>query len=299
MRRTRAIGPINAAKTWLPSYGTGALGDLTIGSNTNWSALASSAQTMNYVNLTISNTFTLTLDGDGATTYKPHILRCTGVCTINGGINGDGKGHIGAATGSTTGEGPGGGRGAVYTLNGGGGGAGHAAAGTNGTTQNQWGYGGWPYDGLGDILRQSYGNYCAGSGGGAGGANGGGTPGINGHGGGGLVIVAQSVVIASTATISLDGTTADAAVGTAGGGGGGSGGLLVVIADSITLPASGNVITATAGSGSAGGGGGSAGGDGAVGRIYLCYLSSISGDTAARCDPDATAINLRPRMGLG
>jgi len=87
-----------------------------------------------------------------------------------------------------------------------------------------------------------------------------------------------------------NGGNADLTNGNAGGGGGGSGGLLVIVADVIVLPTSGTIVTATGGSG---GTGTANGGAGANGRIYLCYLRSISpSDAASRSNPAATVINL-------
>ena len=71
-------------------------------------------------------------------------------------------------------------------------------------------------------------------------------------------------------------------------GGDGTGGLICVAADHIELPASGSIISAVGTANSA------------DGRIYLCYLYGISGDSAARCDPAGVVVNLATLpIGLG
>lgn len=289
MRRTRSIGAINPKRTWNPDYGDGSDGSPAS------SSFTVAKQEYQWVDYTLNNGHTITLSAS----YKPSIFRVQGTLTINGAINGDGKGFTGGPSNATTGLGPGAGIGGSPSLDKGGGGAGHSVNGSNGGGSGSgWGLGGNAYNALGDILRQAFGDYWVGSGGGCGATSGGGTPGIGGDGGGGLLLIAQKIVLGTTASISIDGTNgATVTVGPAGGGGGGSGGLLILIAGGIELPGSGTVITATKGSA---GTGTANGGDGADGRVYLCYMTSITpSDATSRSNPTATAISLKATIGLG
>ncbi len=286
--------------TWAPDYGDGSDGAINISSDTNWDWIESDNE-INATSVTIDASKTLTLVG--ATPANPYIIRCQGACTINGAISGAGKGNVGG-DGSSAPQGAGHGHNASgYQQSGAG--AGHAATG-GAPTPGEWGTPPLPgpaYDGLGSMLFSGPGgDWCAGSGGGRGGPNSGAAPGSGGAGGAGLLIVARNVVIGSAAAINCNGANGGNGSGNdCGGGGGGSGGLIVILANIITLPGSGTVITATGGAGghSVNDAVSGVGGAGAIGRIYLCYLTALTGDPAARCDPDAVAISLRPTVIIG
>jgi hypothetical protein len=200
--------------------------------------------------------------------YKPSIIRCQGTLTISGAIQGTGHGYDGgpAAVDSDkrghTGYGYQPGRAGELGANGG-----HA------TTSPLTNFLDWL---LGAGLLET-----AGAGGGSGGGtnSGGVTPwgGKGGDGGGSIYLVARRLVIGATASITLNGEAGQALTKT---GGSGSGGVLGAAAEYIEFGASGNLITATGASGAA------------AGRIILAYLRSISGDPAARCNPDPQMIDL-------
>ena len=271
-----------------PNYGTGADGVLTL-SGTVTKQEYNLADGSSISGLTLSNS------------YLPSIIRCLGTLTISGAIQGNGLGYAGGARGTTAnigypGTGPG--RGAPpQAWNQSAGGGGHAAPGGGEASINAPGY---PYDGLADILKGSYDVYCAGSGG-AGGISDGTQTGTYGGAGGsgaaGLILIAPTVVFGSSALMSLNGNNGEAAYRIdvtwhPCGGGGGSGGFLLVLAQNIVLPSSGTIITAVGGAGGASIAS-AAGGNGANGRIYLCYLNSITpSDAASRSTPVATVINL-------
>ncbi len=287
-----------------PNYGTGALGDLVISANTNWSALTGTAQTMNYHDLTINAGVTLTLDGG----YKPHIIRCTGTLTVNGAIAGTGRGFGAANNGYRTnsnenrtgwkGEGPGGGNtcrmgwgdanyyGGYNNPNTLPTGAGHGTAGTAHATP-----GGSAYSALGELLKTvpDWSNLCGSQGGGGNHNNGDGeTGGVGGYGGGGLLAEARKGVVNLAASIVLNGANSAAPSGTGTYSAPGSGGGFLLLADIIEFPATGTVVTAIGGTAT----GSTAAG---VGEVILCYLHSISpteATAAARCNPVATVINL-------
>jgi len=285
-----------------PNYGTGADGQITLSGNV-------SKQVYNLADGSAISGLIL------SSSYIPSIIRCNGTLTISGSIDGSGKGHAGGGGGVTgsggygyggggPGKGYGGGVGYDNCGGGGGGGGGHATAGGSGGTYRTYlpsGNGGSAYDALGSVLSGVYGEWCAGSGGGGGGA----CYGINGvaggAGGGGIVIEARQVIVGSSASINLNGVNGNSQPDptNGGGGGGGAGGLLIILAETITMPASGTIITAIGGSG--GSAPGNPGGAGANGRIYLCYLRSISpSDAASRSNPTATVINLAALpVGIG
>jgi hypothetical protein len=248
-------------------------------------------QEYQWVNYTLDNGHTITL----SSSYKPSIFRCRGTFTLNGTINGDGKGWPGGAGGSNTfGERPGTGPG----------------AGIPGTRHNGvGGHGGrLEFNPIGGLLTQSWDTSCSGSGGGGGGATNASADdgvGTGGAGANGLVIIARRIVLSSTTVITMNGAAGTAAWATNtshayGGGGGGSGGPVILIGEIIEMPASGTIITATGGGGGVGAGtGGEAGTAGEDGQVYLVYLKSITpSDAASRCNPAATVIDLKtlPRL---
>lgn len=90
-----------------------------------------------------------------------------------------------------------------------------------------------------------------GSGGGAGGASAGSTGGAGGGGGGVGVLVARTITVSATGSISATGGAGKAGVGAAaGGGGGGGGGVLLLVANSITN--AGSIVAAGGAAGAAG-----------------------------------------------
>lgn len=83
-----------------------------------------------------------------------------------------------------------------------------------------------------------------------------------GHGGGAVLLIADSVTIASTGVINASGAGAEHGIpNDQGGGGGGSGGMIAISATAITL-VSGGVIFANGGHGGGGAGNSTSGGDG-------------------------------------
>jgi hypothetical protein len=294
LRRTRLVGPINGFREiWLPDLGDGSDG------SPGSSSFTVAKQTYQWVNYTLDNGHTITL----SSSYKPSIIRCRGTFTLNGAINGMGKGHSGGA--ATTGDrgnvGSGPGRGIPIGSNtDGGAGAGHAAWATNRSKS----YGGGPYDGFIGLLTGNFSSdLCVGSGAcGGGGSHDGewgeyASGGKGGNGGGGIIIICQRF-ICSTGSINVNGENGgngtQAPHGFKGaGGGGGSGGLVIILADVIELPATGTIITATGGAAGLGADTAESGTAGTTGRIYLCYLNSITPtDAASRCNPAATVLNL-------
>lgn len=268
-----------------PNYGTGADGSPAS------SSFTVAKQEYQWVNYTLDNGHTITL----SSSYKPSIFRVQGTLTIAGTINGDGLGWPGGArpaNGAIGNDGAGPGKGTVRDGFSGAG-AGHATVGGDGL-----GTGGSPYNGLGGLLLGSYGDWCVGSGGASGRCSNsdGTTQGPKGGDGGpGLVIVTRKLVVASTAQMLLRGANGESALAfDSGGAGAGSGGLLLALFEIGEFPASGVQILATGGvGGTKNMVGGADGGAGAPGRVYLCYLKSISPtDAASRSSPAATLVNL-------
>jgi hypothetical protein len=261
-------------------------------------------QVYQWTEYTLQSGHTITLSAN----YKPSIFRCQGTLTIEGTINGDGKGWqggAGASQGNTaggSGYGPGGGIGGwgYHDASTGGGGGGALGPGaTNGGGESgsgDWRRAGTPYDPIGEILTGIFSSAFAGSGGGGGGVeNGeGGHAGNGSSGGGGAAFIARKIVLGATASILLRGIQGTGSTwgGNGGGGGGGSGGPCLFMAEVIELPDSGIVVTATGGNGGPGSGWGGSGGRGGDGRIYLVPLRKLIGDAAGRCNPAATVIDL-------
>ncbi len=289
------------------------LGDGSDGSGSSSGNWTVGKQVYQWINYTLNSGHTLYL----SPSYVPSIFKVQGTLTIAGTINGNSCGHPGTgraycSVGDSTepfygdrGRGYGGGfAGRGKGGAGGGGGCGaNGSSGQNGPYGGVGGSGGYAYDTLLDYIFTGNGLLgLAGSGGGGGcghwvdrqGGEGG-------YGGGGLLVIARDVIFASTASVSLAGGNGGTAGNDAGGGGGGSGGVLAIVAYNIVFPSSGVIITALGGSGGGSGGSvpGGTGGAGSVGRIYLCYLSSITpADAASRSNPAATVIDLKtlPRV---
>lgn len=196
------------------------------------------------------------------------------------------------AAGSASLGGGGGGGGAVhyasYPLGGGGGGGGYGTYGIYGSGTNNGVSGGTNTSGAGGNggLKGgggggggTYGNtsidnlYLGSGGGGGGGAYD--VGGTGGKGGGIIYISANSINV--TGTISANGGSGGS-VSYGGGGGGGAGGSIKIFANTLTIGT--NLISASAGSAGTSTNG-SAGGSGGDGRIYINYLSSLSGSTSS------------------
>lgn len=245
----------------------------------------------NFTTVTIPSGVTVTFKRNSKNT--PITILASGDVLINGtiSVNGsDGSGIVPGQGGSggfmggyagvnnmegRRGEGPGPGTGGKpYTTNtyygGGGGGGGFGAAGATGGSGST---------GVSAAGGSAYGNasllpLIGGSGGGGGGGNNSYKGGAGGGGGG-------AIVIASSGTITVNGTvTANGGKGGnsesspgGGGGGGGSGGAVRLI--STTLAGTGTV-KATGGSGGSGGGGWAGpGGNGGAGRIRFEYSHTV------------------------
>jgi hypothetical protein len=211
------------------------------------------------------------------------VIRCAGTLTLDGVLNGAGGGYNGD-------DGPNRGSIGGYYMTGGdepsyggrGGGAGRRDSG--------------PLHSLlsGDL------RYLQGSGGGKGGPTpwgdfgnwgpGYGAPG--GKGGAGLLTVSDKLVITPNCVVNLSGSNGGTSPGgIKGWGGGGAGGTWIALANVIELPGSGTIFIANGG---VGGSIGDArdGENGEAGAAYFCYTRSITGDVAARTNPDAVVIDL-------
>lgn len=257
--------------------GTAADGqDVTISAATNLSGIH------HYRNLTVNAGVTVTIDSG-----YPLAIIATGTVTVNGTIEGSGKGAPGGLGGGTVS--PNGQSGTAALLGGAGGGGGHSPThlgGTGGLTRNLRfestpGAGGTPggNGGSAPLTRALFGAFdhagYHGGGGGGGGAEdviSGNDGGSGGSGGGYLYIEAASVLIGPTGLLRCNGANGAPAVGAdAGGGSGGGGGLIHIRTRSYT---SNGTVEAVGGVGGAGAGTGSSGGNGGPGLVYIEVLDS-------------------------
>ncbi|MEM7531660.1 MAG: dockerin type I domain-containing protein [Chloroflexota bacterium] len=195
------------------------------------------------------------------------------------GYQGEGYARYGTKSISANGNGGGGGHGTKDS--GAGGGGGHGSKGGNGpgshdTNPRPGGTGG---NIVGDPTLSTI--YFGGAGGEGGADEDGGNPGSGGHGGGIIVIFAET--IQQSGTIESNGIRGGDRCQTCGGGsgigmaggGGGAGGSILLVGEQVDI----NSTTRAAG----GGGGttylGRRGGDGGVGRIRIEYCDEVSGST--------------------
>jgi hypothetical protein len=257
------------------STGTGSTaaheGVITISGNQNYSGIHFCTD------FTLNNTITATIiDGSGRL-----VIFATGTITINGIIDGIGGGSTGGpATTVVNGAGPVGGHGFTHSAGGGGGGEAGAATGgiggsalIHGILRVIGGAGGAPtFNGtagttrVADLISIADAlSIMGGAGGGAGGGDTGGTAsGVGGNGGASIVLVAPTIVLASTATLNTSGANGGSPGGGAvGGGGGGSAGNIYIICRSFTD--NGATITQSAGTGGTGPNAGGNGGNGVAG----------------------------------
>lgn len=246
--------------------GTGIDGDVTITANTNLSGIK------HYNNFTINAGVTVTIDQG-----KPLIIFARGTVTINGTIEGDGKGGLGG-----TGIGS-------YGLFGGSGASGGSdpisiVLGYNGgNSAHYWringGIASFPGGGIGQDGIQTTdklthlpnvgpsGESLGGASGGAG-CNANASYGRGGNGGGFVYIEAPTVIINTMAIIRCNGNNGvngRSGYSQAGGGGGGGGGVIFIRLKNIT---NNGTLSVTAGYGGNGYGYG-AGGAGGAGVVYL------------------------------
>jgi hypothetical protein len=264
-------------------FGDGSSGTLTVTSGTTTIDVHKKYQSVLMTGGTLNHTaFTTTSAGlqtNGVSIWSQSPVMIIGSSTINanalgriGGTGGTGAGPVGAVNNGMGGAG------------GGGGGSGTvSAAGGNGANSVAWlspasvTGGGAPGTtaptGGGNAVNQpvlpplASGQYCVGSGGGAGGGDGTHAGGSGGAGGGSVFIKTPSIFVLSTASITANGATGSAgAAANAAGGGGGGGGCIVLNAGFLTT--AGSTITVSAGNGGASGGGtGTSGGTGATGTL--------------------------------
>lgn len=225
-----------------------------------------------YTNVSMA-TGTWSLDAWDKNTKGILVFACKGTFTLNGTVNGTGKGYIygvasdvaqGQTGESATGDcltqrgqnGAGGGGG----LDGGGGGGGYANSGATGSGP-QAGAGG---DSLGSADLSTI--YFGAGGGGAGGSNA-----TNGGTGGGTVIIfAKDIAVTGSVAVNGNGSS-NSAIGT---GGSGAGGSVLIVCQTATLGS--NLITSLAGTP---GTGTRPGGQGSVGMVAVHHSGTISGTT--------------------
>lgn len=250
--------------------GTGVDGDVTITTNTTLSGIK------RYNNFTINAGVTVTIEQG-----KPLIIFARGTVTINGIIDGDGKGALGGISANSGANGDCG--------SGGGGGGGYSGAGANGGPSNYLGENrpggsggsmgnnnGGAGSSLSNLKRFMYEiGLTGGSGGGAGGIGNTGVSGAGGNGGGVIIIVAPTIIVASGATIKANGANGANGVGggsasSYGGGGGGGGGLIYAQAKSYTSTGTIQVNFGTGGTDDGSNNG--AGGNGGAGVIDVEIL---------------------------
>lgn len=287
MRRMRMPGPINSPRLWLPDFGDGSDGSPAS------SSFTVGKQVYQWTDYTLDDGDTITL----SQTYKPSILRCQGTLDLSGAINAVGKGYDGGARVVS-----GGGPGSTIGADGSGLEPGLGVFQSPGSApKNSLGK-------LGDLLLQLFGAYWAGSGSASGGCNqtdGDAYGGDGAKGGNGLILIARRIVIGATAVINASGANGNNgsrpnSTGTAYGSCGGAAGDVLLLADYIELPDSGTVISALGGSPGQDSPAATTAQAGENGHIYLCPLRSISGDPAARCNPDAVVVDLaRLPIALG
>lgn len=260
--------------------GTGVDGSLNTTGNLDWN------DDKNYTDVTINEGHTVTLQ-----TGEVRIIKCQGTFTLNGKIDGKGKGNTGGqrATGGDAQSGVGTGGGAYGQTSGwnagGGGGGGYGAVGGSDTIG---GAGGTNW-GQQDFTASS--SELLGSGGGGG--TGGGIykeGGDGGYGGGALIIYCHDFIVGTNGEIDLNGNNGgnagtDNPAYSAGGGGAGSGGSLyircqkVISCGTVKFHALGGTggLEHTIGSY----GYGYPGGNGAVGRIRVeaNYITTATNPT--------------------
>jgi hypothetical protein len=203
-----------------------------------------------------------------SSSYKPVLILCDGTLTFSGAMQGNGCGYDGGPAAVERDK-----RGnSGYGFRPGRAGE-EASNGSHALTSPLTNFLDWLFGG---VLLEIAG---AGGGSGGGGNGGGGTPygGKGGDGGGAAYVVCRRAVFEATAAITLNGEAGQQLTTR---GGSGTGGVLGVAAEYIEFASSGNLISAVGASGAA------------DGRIILAYLRSISGDPAARCNPDPVVVDL-------
>lgn len=251
----------------LSNLGTANRGDHTTVGNESWYGDVP----YDFNNFTLDTAHTLDLS-DGNTM----IIRCTGVCTINGTIDLDYVVNTNVRSFCPAGGGGGGNLGSAgktalsfFGIRGGAGGAYGAGAGTDGETYSAADDD--HFDALTWFLNNEslWAEWRGGGGvdGGSGGSDsyGAGTPGAGGNGGGGLIIIADSIVFGASSVINARGANGSAGAkytSYEGGGGAGGGGGPILLAHRNGKTDNGVTITQTGGTGSATYGDG---GDGANG----------------------------------
>lgn len=252
-----------------------------------------------YTSVTIASTKVYSAKAWNGTVGGILAFKVSGELTTTGSITGTGKGFRGGAAGGlgeggqgegTTGaggtstaansNGGGGGDGGGGNKAGaGGGGGGNGAVGTTGqnsSTGERLGGTGGTISGNATLT-----SLCLGGGGGSGAGNGEAQTGGTGAIGGGIIFISAKT-ITGTGTIITGGSAGSSGTSVdAGGGGGGAGGSILLRCQTATIGT--NLITAP------GGAGGTAnscrtGGAGAVGRIHIDYLTSVSGTTTPTFD---------------
>ena len=272
MRDRTKLGPISIGGTKLLNVGTGADGNVLIdrGSVDLTSTLNGDPIVMNYNNLTIDATFTLSVSNPckGLFIYVKHDL------IVNGTISMNSKGATGTPTQPITilaGNVPKDafiGDSLIYSIpiKGGLGGIGAGGIGPNGSDGLYGETGGGAAGGAASSYNGHNGFNGTRYDGGIGG-NGGGTTsyGLGGTPGGGVlvILVGGDITIGAAAVISANGVKGSN--GVTGGGGGGSGGGSIIILCNGTLTNSGSVVA----SGGAGGTGHFAGGVGGAGSVQI------------------------------
>lgn len=252
----------NNPQHFAPMGGTGELGDVTISADPAVSGI------FHYKNLTINSGVTWTLQQG-----KPLIIFARESVTINGIIEGQGKGALGSMTkggiGSIGGVSSGGGGGGGVSLSGGNGGActylWESITGGTGSAPTVTG-------GAGNVLTNTKRlsidvSYIGGSGGGAGNGGAADSAGAGGDGGGIIYIESPRIIVGTTGIIRASGNNGGNASATSyGGGGGGGGGAVHIRGKSYTN--SGTVVAAGGGAGT-GLGVGASGGAGGAGVVYI------------------------------
>jgi hypothetical protein len=204
--------------------------------------------------------------------------------TSRQGWQGESMSGIGGQSQSTNLNSGGGGKPDTAANDGGGGGGGgsYASAGVNGSA-----YGNGRNDGPGQGATLIYGDAVLnqlhfGGAGGSGGADDGCNSGSGGHGGGVVLIAAQSIDI--TGSVQSRGTNGGNGGGTCGGsgwsgaGGGGAGGSIALTGDQVAL--GDNLVLASPGMGGLKNVPTNQGGDGGIGRIRVSYCVSLQGTTS-------------------
>lgn len=236
----------------LDYFGGGALGDVTINSNTTLQPGA-----REYENFTVNPTYTLTKGND----YPgPLIIKCSDTLVISGKIeakNNFTKYDSGASGGSGGGGWTGTKSAATDPTD--------VADGVDGVNAGNAGNAGndAEADGLEALLTTSkrlYNGASPGSNGTDGSSGNGGAAGI---GGGVIILIADQIVFHGTGQLDVSGDDGSAGTGNSGGGGGGGGGLILMFYRTLTTDL-GTYTTA----GGSGGGGSYPGGDGGAGYTF-------------------------------